>query len=96
MLEGIESALNDTKSGNLAEDTEASWSKTISKFGYEKTSLSCYAIGLSYPQDWDKRNVSFCKGDKTVLEQNITFHGLTIVVWKSQKVLSLLKQAQKL
>ena len=74
MLEGIDSALNTAKSGNLAEDIEASWSKTISKYGYEKTSRSGYAIGLSYPPDWGERTVSFRKGDKTVLEPNMTFH----------------------
>ena len=74
MLKGIEPSLNDTKSGNLAEDIEAAWSKTISKFGYEKTSRAGYAIGLSSPQNWGERNVSFRKGDKTVLEPNMTFH----------------------
>ena len=74
VLEGIDSALNAAKSGNLAEDIEAAWSKTISKYGYEKTSRSGYAIGLSYPPDWGERTVSFRKGDKTVLEPNMTFH----------------------
>ena len=74
MLKGIEPSLNDTKSGNLAEDIEAAWSKTISKFGYEKTTCSGYAIRLRYPPDCGERNVSFGKGDKTVLEPNITFH----------------------
>jgi ectoine hydrolase len=74
VLEGIDSALNAAKSGNLAEDIEAAWSETISKYGYEKTSRSGYAIGLSYPPDWGERTVSFRKGDKTVLEPNMTFH----------------------
>ena len=74
VLEGIDCALNVAKSGNLAEDIEAAWSKTISKYGYEKTSRSGYAIGLSYPPDWGERTVSFRKGDKTVLEPNMTFH----------------------
>ena len=74
VLEGIDSALNVAKSGNLAEDIEAAWSKTISKYGYEKTSRSGYAIGLSYPPDWGERTVSFRKGDKTVLAPNMTFH----------------------
>ena len=74
MLKGIESALNAAKSRNLAEDIEAVWSKSISKFGYEETSRSGYAIGLSFPPDWGERTVSFRKGDKTVLEPNMTFH----------------------
>ena len=39
-----------------------------------KKSRSGYAIGLSYPPDWEERTVSFRKGDKTVLEPNMTFH----------------------
>ncbi|MBT3716884.1 MAG: M24 family metallopeptidase, partial [Deltaproteobacteria bacterium] len=53
---------------------EAAWRKTISKYGYEKESRCGYAIGLSYPPDWGERTVSFRKGDKTVLEPNMTFH----------------------
>ena len=80
MLEGIESQLYATKHGNLAEDIETAWSNTISNFGYEKTSRSGYAIGLSYPPDWGERNFSFRKGDKTVLESNMTFH-FTPALW---------------
>ena len=74
VLEGIEAGLEAAKPGNFAEDIEASWRKTISKYGYEKESRCGYAIGLSYPPDWGERTVSFRKGDKTVLEPNMTFH----------------------
>ncbi|MBC8258400.1 MAG: ectoine hydrolase DoeA [SAR324 cluster bacterium] len=74
VLEGIEAGLEAAKSGNLAEDIEAAWRKTIAKYGYEKESRCGYAIGLSYPPDWGERTVSFRKGDKTVLEPNMTFH----------------------
>ena len=70
----MKSALNALKDRNIAEGIEAVWSKTISKFGYEKTSRSGYAIGLIYPPDLGERNLSFCKGDKTILEPNMTFH----------------------
>ena len=74
VLEGIEAGLEAAKPGNFAEDIEAAWRKTISKYGYEKDSRCGYAIGLSYPPDWGERTVSFRKGDKTVLEPNMTFH----------------------
>ena len=74
VLEGIEAGLEAAKPGNLAEDIEAAWRKTIAKYGYEKESRCGYAIGLSYPPDWGERTVSFRKGDKTVLEPNMTFH----------------------
>ena len=74
VLEGIEAGLEAAKPGNFAEDIEAAWHKTISKYGYEKESRCGYAIGLSYPPDWGERTVSFRKGDKTVLQPNMTFH----------------------
>ena len=74
VLEGIEAGLEAAKPGNFAEDIEAAWRKTIVKYGYEKESRCGYAIGLSYPPDWGERTVSFRKGDKTVLEPNMTFH----------------------
>lgn len=74
VLEGIDAGLEAAKPGNFAEDIEAAWRKTISKYGYEKESRCGYAIGLSYPPDWGERTVSFRKGDKTVLEPNMTFH----------------------
>jgi len=74
VLEGIEAGLEAAIPGNFAEDIEAAWRKTIAKYGYEKESRCGYAIGLSYPPDWGERTVSFRKGDKTVLEPNMTFH----------------------
>ena len=74
VMEGIEAGLEAAKPGNFAEDIEAAWRKTIAKYGYEKESRCGYAIGLSYPPDWGERTVSFRKGDKTVLEPNMTFH----------------------
>ena len=74
VLEGIEAGLEAAKPGNFAEDIEAAWRKTIAKYGFEKESRCGYAIGLSYPPDWGERTVSFRKGDKTVLEPNMTFH----------------------
>ena len=38
VLEGIEAGLEAAKPGNFAEDIEAAWRKTISKYGYEKES----------------------------------------------------------
>tara|TARA_B100000929_G_scaffold244623_1_gene202667 strand:- start:136 stop:813 length:678 start_codon:yes stop_codon:yes gene_type:complete len=74
VLEGIEAGLEAAKPGNMAEDIEAAWRKIIAKHGFEKTSRCGYAIGLSYPPDWGERTVSFRRGDKTVLEPNMTFH----------------------
>ncbi len=74
VLEGIDAGLETAKPGNVAEDIEAAWRRTIVKYGFEKESRCGYAIGLSYPPDWGERTVSFRPGDKTVLQPNMTFH----------------------
>ncbi|RKD72780.1 Xaa-Pro dipeptidase [Sinobaca qinghaiensis] len=72
--EGIETTLDAIQPGMTAEEVEAIWSRTIAKRGYYKESRLGYSIGLSYPPDWGEHTVSFRKGDKTILQPNMTFH----------------------
>ncbi|MBU8907345.1 M24 family metallopeptidase [Desertibacillus haloalkaliphilus] len=74
VLEGINETLAAIKPGMMAEEVEAVWRKTIAKRGYYKDSRLGYSIGLSFPPDWGEHTVSFRKGDRTVLEPNMTFH----------------------
>ena len=46
----------------------------LRKRGIEKDNRTGYSIGLSYPPDWGERTMSLRKGDKTPLEENMTFH----------------------
>lgn len=74
VIEGIETTLEAIKPGVTAEEVENIWAKTIAKHGYYKDSRLGYSIGLSYPPDWGEHTVSFRKGDRTILQPNMTFH----------------------
>ena len=47
---------------------------TLQKRGFSKESRAGYSIGLSYPPDWGERTLSIRRGDRTVLEPNMTLH----------------------
>ncbi len=81
VIEGIEAALEAAKPGSTCEEVEAAWRKVINRHGIEKETRSGYSIGLSYPPDWGERTMSIRKGDKTVLEENMTFHFIP-AIWE--------------
>ncbi len=62
------------KAGNLCEDVATAFFSALKKYGIVKDNRTGYPIGLSYPPDWEERTMSFRAGDKTVLEENMTFH----------------------
>ncbi|WP_240375516.1 M24 family metallopeptidase [Bacillus piscicola] len=72
--EGIDTTLDAIAPGMTAEEVEGIWSKTIAKRGYYKESRLGYSIGLSYPPDWGEHTVSLRKGDRTIMQPNMTFH----------------------
>ncbi len=80
-LEGIAAALEAAKPGATAEEVEAAWRQVIARHGIEKESRCGYPIGLSYPPDWGERTISFRPGDKSVLQENMTFH-LMPAIWQ--------------
>jgi ectoine hydrolase len=47
---------------------------TLQKNGFTKDSRAGYSIGLSYPPDWGERTLSIRRGDRTVLQPNMTLH----------------------
>ncbi|WP_100398625.1 M24 family metallopeptidase [Bacillus sp. FJAT-44742] len=74
VVEGIETTIDAIKPGITAEEVEAVWSRSIAKRGFFKESRLGYSIGLSYPPDWGEHTISFRKGDRTLLQPNMTFH----------------------
>ncbi|MCV0424231.1 MAG: ectoine hydrolase DoeA [Roseibium sp.] len=77
VLEGMEAGLEAAKAGNLCEDIAKAFFAVLNKYGIEKDNRTGYPIGLSYPPDWGERTMSLRPGDKTVLEENMTFHFMT-------------------
>lgn len=74
MIEGLEAGLEMARAGNLCEDIANAFFAVLKKYGLIKDSRTGYSIGLSYPPDWGERTMSLRSGDKTVLEENMTFH----------------------
>lgn len=77
VLEGMEAGLAAAKAGNLCEDIAIAFFTVLNKYGITKDNRTGYPIGLSYPPDWGERTMSLRPGDKTVLEENMTFHFMT-------------------
>lgn len=77
VLEGMEAGLEAAKAGNLCEDIAIAFFDVLKKHGISKDNRTGYPIGLSYPPDWGERTMSLRPGDKTVLQEKMTFHFMT-------------------
>ena len=77
VLEGMEAGLEAARAGNLCEDIAFAFFNVLQKYGIIKDNRTGYPIGLSYPPDWGERTMSLRPGDKTVLQENMTFHFMT-------------------
>ena len=74
MLKATDAGLARALPGNLAGDVATAFFDELERHGFSKDSRTGYSIGLSYPPDWGERTVSLRRGDKTVLEPNMTLH----------------------
>jgi len=77
VLEGMQAGLSMAKVGNRCEDIALAFFAVLKKYGIEKDSRTGYPIGLSYPPDWGERTMSLRPGDKTILQEDMTFHFMT-------------------
>ena len=77
VLEGMEAGLEQAKAGNLCEDIANAFFGVLKKYGIVKDNRTGYPIGLAYPPDWGEHTMSLRPGDKTVLEEGMTFHFMT-------------------
>ncbi|MER8860003.1 ectoine hydrolase DoeA [Mesorhizobium sp. M0757] len=76
-LEGMDAAFAIVKPGATCEEVAAAFFKVLEKYGLKKSNRCGYPVGLSYPPDWGERTMSLRKGDKSVLQENMTFHFMT-------------------
>ncbi|GAB3039918.1 ectoine hydrolase DoeA [Natronobiforma cellulositropha] len=74
VLEGLNAALEAVEPGITAERVERAWRETIADYGIEKESRIGYSMGCGYPPDWGEHTASLRPGDRTVLEEDMTFH----------------------
>lgn len=77
VLEGMDAGLEKARAGNTCEDIANAFFGVLKKHGIEKDNRAGYPIGVSYPPDWGERTMSIRPGDRTVLEENMTFHFMT-------------------
>jgi ectoine hydrolase len=74
VAEATEAGLALCRPGRTCGEVADIFFSTLKKNGFEKDSRAGYAIGLSYPPDWGERTLSIRRGDRTVLEPDMTIH----------------------
>jgi ectoine hydrolase len=83
IAEGLQAVLDAVRPGALTEDLEAAWQRVISRHGIAKDSRIGYPVGIGYPPTWGELTCSMRAGDRTVLEENMTFHCIP-ALWLAQ------------
>jgi ectoine hydrolase len=74
VLDAMHAGLDNAKPGKRCEDIAIAFFDTLEAHGFKKDNRTGYSIGLSYPPDWGERTISLRRGDKTELQENMTFH----------------------
>jgi Xaa-Pro aminopeptidase len=74
IAEGLNAVLDKVKPGITCDELAATWRATTAKYGIEKDSRIGYPVGIGFPPTWGELTASIRAGDKTVLEQGMTFH----------------------
>ena len=78
-IEALESGIAATKPGNTANDVAQQFWKILDKYNIKKESRTGYSIGIGYPPDWGEHTLNISKGDKTILQPNVTFHMIAVM-----------------
>ena len=74
IAEGLAAVLDRVAPGILCEELAAVWQRVIARHGIEKESRIGYPVGIGYPPTWGELTASLREGDRTVLEEGMTFH----------------------
>ena len=77
--EALDAGIEATKPGNTADDVAQKFWKVLDKYGIKKESRTGYSIGIGYPPDWGEQTLNIQKGDKTVLQPDVTFHMIAVM-----------------
>lgn len=72
--EGLEAALDVVRPGVELQEMHAAWDRVIRRHGVEKDSRIGYPVGIGFPPTWGELTCSIRAGDRTVMEENMTFH----------------------
>jgi len=74
IAEGLNAVLDKVTPGITCDELAATWKMTIAKYGIEKDSRLGYPVGIGFPPTWGELTASIRAGDKTALEEGMTFH----------------------
>ena len=77
--EALEAGISVTKPGNTANDVAQKFWSVLDKYNIKKESRTGYSIGIGYPPDWGEHTLNISKGDKTILQPNVTFHMIAVM-----------------
>ena len=74
IAEGLNAALDKVRPGVRCEEVSAAWKAVIARHGVDKDSRLGYPVGIGYPPTWGELTASVRAGDRTVMEEGMTFH----------------------
>lgn len=74
IAEGLATVLDKVKPGVLCEELAMVWNAVIAKHGLVKDNRIGYPVGIGFPPTWGELTASLRVGDKTVLQEGMTFH----------------------
>ena len=77
--EALDAGITATKPGNTADDVAQKFWGVLDKYNIKKESRTGYSIGIGYPPDWGEHTLNISKGDKTILQPNVTFHMIAVM-----------------
>ena len=77
--EALDAGISATKPGNTIDDVAQKFWRVLDKYKIKKDSRTGYSIGIGYPPDWGEQTFNILKGDKTILQPNVTFHMIAVM-----------------
>ncbi len=77
--EALDTGIAVTKPGNTVDDVAQKFWSVLDKYKIKKHSRTGYSIGIGYPPDWGEQTFNILKGDKTILQPNVTFHMIAVM-----------------
>ncbi len=77
--EALDTGISAAKPGNTVDDIAQKFWGILDKYNIKKESRTGYSIGIGYPPDWGEQTFNILKGDKTILQPNVTFHMIAVM-----------------
>ena len=77
--EALDAGISEIKPGKTCDEVAQKFWKVLDKYQIKKSSRTGYSIGIGYPPDWGEHTLNIQKGDKTILQPNVTFHMIAVM-----------------